>query len=442
MSDGAKVRALAAKTVAAVVGGLALDQPLARNKAGLSEKDQSFLSALCYGTLRRWPRHKAVIEHVLRNPKKPLNPMLQALLAVGLEQMVATRVPEHAAVAATVAASRFVNQHGKSGFLNAILRRFLREREEIEAALAGDTRFKHEHPKWYVDQLKAHWTDHYSDIIRASNAQPPMWLRVNQQKVTRDDYLKLLQEAKIDAAAGEHLECSILLSSAVSVEQLPKFSEGWVSVQDVGAQFAAEAVAAESGMYVLDACAAPGGKTMHMLERQPDLEMLAMDVSADRLVRVKENAERLSFSPILLSANAAITDDWWDGRLFDRILIDAPCTGTGVIRRHPDIKVLRRPKDAAKFALLQQALISALWPTLAPGGRMIYATCSIMPAENEELIQTLIAALPGAQSVPLNCALPNAKSLKNGVQLLPNETGSDGFYYAVLLKSLEPSVNP
>ncbi|MFK8032393.1 MAG: transcription antitermination factor NusB, partial [Gammaproteobacteria bacterium] len=271
MSAGVKVRARAAKTIAAVLGGSALDKPLAQNKVGLSEKDQGFLSALAYGTLRRMPRHNAVLMKLLRNPKKPLNPMMRALLALGLEQMVATRVPEHAALDSTVSAAKMVNLGKGAGFLNAILRRYQRERETVEASLVDNEAFTYSHPQWQIDKLRNDWPEDWERIFEANNAQPPMVLRVNVLKTSRDDYLKMLHSADVRAAAFSDVPTAILLEEPCGVDRLPKFDEGFVSVQDSGAQCAAgfmqlEDSTAEDPLRVLDACAAPGGKAMHMLE--------------------------------------------------------------------------------------------------------------------------------------------------------------------------------
>lgn len=438
MTPGAKVRAQAAKTIAAVIGGAALDKPLVQHKQGLSEVDQGFLSALCYGTLRRLPRHNAVLAKLLRNPKKPLNPMMRALLVLGLEQMVATRVPEHAALDATVAASRLVNQHKGAAFLNAILRRFQREREQIEASLKNDEAFKWSHPQWLIDKYRGDWPDDWESVLAANNAQPPMTLRVNRQKTTRDDYLKMLQSAGINAAAFTSSETAITLETPCGVDALPGFEEGLVSVQDGGAQCAAAFMHLDTGqdtpLRVLDACAAPGGKTLHMMEQAPGIELIALDISSERLERVQENADRLGFAPTLIAGSAIDPSAWWDGQLFDRILVDAPCSGSGVLRRHPDIKTLRRPKDAKTFPVFQTEILNQLWPLLKPGGRMLYATCSVFPQENERLMAAWQPTLKDAQSCPLECPLDNAKSLNYGVQILPEATGSDGFYYAAVLK--------
>ncbi len=439
MTAGAKVRARAAKTIAAVLGGSALDKPLAQGKQGLSEVDQSFLSALAYGTLRRMPRHNAVLMKLLRNPKKPLNPMMRALLTVGLEQMVATRVPEHAALDATVAASRLVNQAKGSGFLNAILRRYQREHKEIDASLENNEAFKWAHPQWLIDKLRTDWPDDWKPMLDANNGQPPLVLRVNKLKTSREDYLKMLHSVDINAAAISAVPTGILLDEPCGVDTLPHFEDGFVSVQDSGAQCAAgfmdlSASTTESPLRVLDACAAPGGKAMHMMELAPTIHLTALDIAADRLEKVTENADRLGFSPDLVAGNAVEPEIWWDGKPFDRILVDAPCSGSGVLRRHPDIKMLRRPKDARTFPVFQREILNQLWPLLAPGGRMIYATCSVFPEENEAFVASWIPSAKDAQSTPLECPLPNAKSLNLGVQILPRATGSDGFYYAAVLK--------
>ncbi|MEM7081427.1 MAG: 16S rRNA (cytosine(967)-C(5))-methyltransferase RsmB [Pseudomonadota bacterium] len=438
MSTGAKVRANAAKAIAAVLGGAALDKPLAQAKLGLTEIDQGFVSALAYGTLRRMPRHHEVVLKLLRNPKKPLNPMMRALLALGLEQLVATRVPAHAAVDATVAASRLVNLGKGAGFLNAILRRYQREREAIDASLATNDSFVWCHPKWLIDKTRRDWPDDWQAILDANNAQPPMALRVNVAKTTRDNYLKMLQSADIEAAAIAGVDSALLLDEARPVEGLPGFADGLVSVQDAGAQLAAAHMAIDDGaLRVLDACAAPGGKAMHMLERNKALSLYALDLAEERLERVEDNADRLGVSPHLITGSAVAPEDWWDGESFDRILVDAPCSGSGVMRRHPDIKMLRRPKDARSFPEFQREILRKLWPTLKPGGRMIYATCSVFPEENEDLLSAWLEGCPTAQIVPLECALENSKLLKNGVQILPNATGSDGFYYAAVEKRRE-----
>ncbi|NNF17032.1 MAG: 16S rRNA (cytosine(967)-C(5))-methyltransferase RsmB [Gammaproteobacteria bacterium] len=437
MSSGAKVRALGAKTIAAVLTGSALDAPLAKYQAGLGGKDQGFLAALAYGTLRRYPRHAAVIEHLLRNPKKPLNPMMRALLALGLEQIVATRVPAHAAVSATVAASRLVNQAKGAKFLNAILRRYLREREEIDAALGDDPRFVHEHPKWLVQKIAADWPENWQDIVAANNLPPPMWLRVNLNKTTRESYLQRLQEKEIVAQPAQQNAAGIRLPTAVGVDELPEFAAGCVSVQDINAQVAASLVAPRPGERILDACAAPGGKTGHLLEICEEIDLTALDLSAPRLARVADTLDRLGVSATLKEANATDLEEWWDGRAYDAVLVDAPCSGSGVIRRHPDIKTLRRPRDATGFAQLQRLLIQSLWKTVAPGGRLIYATCSIFPEENEGLIEPLAESLDGARPGLPNTVSACAKLLKYGVQMFPEATGGDGFYYAVLWKDQE-----
>lgn len=445
MTPGAKVRARAAKTIAAVIGGAALDRHLVQNKLGLSEVDQGFLSALCYGTLRRLPRHNAVLGKLLRNPKKPINPTMRALLVLGLEQLIATRVPEHAALDATVAASRLVNQSKGAGFLNAVLRRFQRERDDIEASLKNDEPFKWSHPQWLIDKFRGDWPDDWQSILEANNAQPPMSLRINSLRTTREDYAKMLHAEGLQTAAFSSVATAITLEKPCQVDQLPHFADGWVSVQDAGAQCAADFMdlvgnqktgTDESSvtLRVLDACAAPGGKTFHMMERRADILMTALDISGDRLARVEENANRLGHKPTLVVGSAIDPEDWWDGQAYDRILIDAPCSGSGVMRRHPDIKTLRRPKDAKTFPTFQKEMLNRLWPLLAPGGRMIYATCSVFPQENERLIAAWLPSVKDAQSVPLKCSLSNAKSLNYGVQILPSATGSDGFYYAAIVK--------
>ncbi len=294
--------------------------------------------------------------------------------------------------------------------------------------------------------LKKAWPDHYLDIMEANNQHPPFCIRVNQLHHTREEYLALLEQAGITASAGKHAKHSIYLDHAMNVFELPGFEEGWCSVQDEAAQLAAELLAAQAGDNILDACAAPGGKTCHILESATDLTVTAIDLEEKRLARVSENLERLQLEAKTIACDANDLENWWDGKLFDRILLDAPCAAIGVIRRHPDIKLLRRKEDIEQLAEVQLGLLKTLWSVLKPGGRLVYATCSIMPMENAAVIDAFIQAQSDAQHDVQVYSLQNSRwgvASGQGRQLFPQltkeldsgtEQGHDGFYYAVLEK--------
>ncbi|WP_309544734.1 16S rRNA (cytosine(967)-C(5))-methyltransferase RsmB [Alkalilimnicola ehrlichii] len=320
------------------------------------------------------------------------------------------------------------------GLINALLRRFLREQEALRAAVAADPAIAYSHPRWLLQRLQKAWPEQWEEIVTANNAHPPMTLRVNARRGSRDAYLARLQEAGIEAVAHPLARDTVQLSAPVPVDRLPGFADGDVSVQDAAAQLAADLLAAPAGARVLDACAAPGGKACHVLERQPDLaELWAVDVDAARSERINENLTRLGLAANVVVADAAEPEAWWDGQGFERILIDAPCSGSGVIRRHPDIKWLRRDSDIAALAAIQKKLLLQLWPLLVPGGKLVYVTCSVFPEENDRQIREFVAATADARVEPLACSDWGAVQ-SCGVQLLPGRHNVDGFYYACLSK--------
>ncbi|HEY0294196.1 MAG TPA: 16S rRNA (cytosine(967)-C(5))-methyltransferase RsmB [Bordetella sp.] len=314
------------------------------------------------------------------------------------------------------------------GLLNACLRRFLREQEALERAVADRPQARWNHPPWWVDRLKADYPDRYAELLEAANVPAPLTLRVNRRRAAREQVLAAFQAEGI--AAEPAGEAGLVLAAPRPVAQLPGFAQGWWSVQDAGAQLAAPLLAPRDGMRVLDACAAPGGKTAHLLELA-DLELLALDVDAGRLGRVGQNLDRLGLRTprvALKQADAADPDAWWDGRPFDAVLADVPCTASGIVRRHPDIRWLRRADDVARTAGLQARIADALWRTVAPGGRLLYVTCSIFPAEGE------------VQARAFQARHAEARRLPAPGQLLPVAIGAtpaarhDGFFYALFAK--------
>jgi 16S rRNA (cytosine967-C5)-methyltransferase len=422
------VRAAAAVVLARVLRErVDADDALAAAEHEVVERDRALLGALVFGALRWHQRLQWQSARLLAKPLKRDQVELGALLRIGLLQLQEMRIPEHAAVSATVDAAALLGQRGTAPLVNAVLRRFQRERGALEAALAVDDEARLSHPRWLLEQLAHDWPDDWQRICAANNAPAPMWLRVNERRTTRAEYLARLTAAGVAARADEQVATAIALDAPQPVEALPGFAAGDASVQDVAAQRAAGFLDLAPGQRVLDACAAPGGKTCHILESCPGLdEVWALDRDPARLTKVRANLDRLGLAARLVEGDATDPKPWWDGRPFERILLDAPCSAVGVIRRHPDIKVLRRPEDVARAVALQAHLLRALWPLLAPGGRLVYATCSVLRSENDAQISTFLSAVefsegPGTAQV---C----------GCQSLPGDVDGDGFYYACLLK--------
>ncbi|CRM20779.1 MULTISPECIES: 16S rRNA (cytosine(967)-C(5))-methyltransferase RsmB [Pseudomonas] len=427
-------RLAAAKALAAVLNGKAsLNSSLPTQMDKVEDRDRGFTQDLAFGTARWQPRLSALAAKLLQKPFKAADADVEALLLVGLYQLLYTRVPAHAAIGETVGCADKLKKPWAKALLNAVLRRAQRESEGLLAELEHDPVVRTAHPRWLQKSLKAFWPQQWEAICAANNAHPPMILRVNRRHHSRDAYLQLLNEAGIDAAPCVYSIDGIVLQAATDVRSLPGFAEGWISVQDEAAQLAADLLDLAPGQRVLDACCAPGGKTCHILEVEKDLGgVVAVDLEAKRLVRVRENLARLGLSAELIAADGRDTATWWDGKPFQRILLDAPCSATGVIRRHPDIKLTRQPDDIAALAVLQGELLDALWPTLEVGGILLYATCSTLPTENTEVIQAFLARTSGARELDL--ATTAGIKQPHGRQLLAQEGGHDGFYYAKLIK--------
>lgn len=427
-------RLAAAKALAAVLSGKAsLNSSLPTQLDKVEDRDRGFTQDLAFGTARWQPRLSALAEKLLQKPFKAADADVEALLLVGLYQLLYTRVPAHAAIGETVGCADKLKKPWAKGLLNAVLRNAQRESETIFAELERDPVVRTAHPRWLQKSLKAFWPEQWEAICAANNAHPPMILRVNRRHHSRDAYLGLLTEAGIAATPCVYSRDGIVLEAAADVRSLPGFAEGWISVQDEAAQLAADLLDLAPGQRVLDACCAPGGKTCHILEAESALAgVVAVDLEAKRLVRVKENLERLGLSAELIAADGRDTAKWWDGKPFQRILLDAPCSATGVIRRHPDIKLTRQPDDIAALAQLQGELLDAMWQTLDVGGILLYATCSTLPTENTEVIAAFLERTPGARELDLATAAGIKQP--HGRQLLAQQGGHDGFYYAKLIK--------
>lgn len=434
-------RAIAAKLLVPVInrqGSLStLDAKLAASS--IPERDRGFAKALCFGVCRAYPRLEALAARLLRQPFKHRDSDVQALLLLGLYQLLYMRVPPHAAVSETAGAARGLGKAWATRVLNGCLRRFQRESVTLQAQVDRDTAVALWHPDWLLRELRDAWPDDWRTLCEANNDAGPMTLRINRRRGSRDDYLKRLDEAGITAAHCRFSADGVQLETPCDVSQLPGFQTGDVSVQDESAQLCAEllasALAGSAGKRVLDACSAPGGKAAHLLERF-DVDLMALDIDPTRLQRVGATLERLGLAARLHAADASeqTSDaDWWNGEAFDAILLDAPCSGTGVIRRHPDIKLLRRHSDIAELAALQARLLDNLWAKLAPGGTLLYATCSVLPAENADQVAAFLARTPDA-TADMPGDTEWGRPAGAGRQLLTQRGGHDGFFYARLRK--------
>ncbi len=427
-------RLAAARALTAVLAGKAsLASSLPTQLERVSERDKGLVQELAFGTARWQPRLSILALELLSKPFRKADQDVEALLLIGLYQLLYTRIPAHAAIAETVGCATALKKPWAKGLLNAVLRRAQREAETLLPLLEKDPVVLTAHPRWLQKSLKAFWPDDWLAICAANNSHPPLTLRVNQRVSSRDAYLAQLTECGIDGQATTFSQDGITLTTPCDVTTLPGFADGAVSVQDEAAQLAAGLLRLEPGQRVLDACCAPGGKTCHILESEAQLqEVVAIDLEPQRLERVKANLQRLKLQATLRSGDARALDQWWDGQSFQRILLDAPCSATGVIRRHPDIKLTRNADDIVALAQLQGELLDALWATLADNGILLYATCSTLPTENTEVIAAFLQRTSDAQELPFAAAF--GKAQPHGQQLLAQVGGHDGFYYARLIK--------
>ena len=427
---GTALRAVAAQTLARVLGGSTLNACLPAALDKVSARDRGLLQQLCYGCLRLYPRLQAQLTPLLDKPLRDKDRDIQALLLLGLYQLEAMRIPDHAAVAATVGATRVLRKDWARGLCNAVLRRYQREAETLAGSLPAAAAAAH--PPWLYDAIHREWPAQAEAIIHANNAPPPMTLRVNRQRLSRDDYREALRAAGLVATAGQLSADALTLAQPVDVAELPGFHAGQVSVQDEAAQLAAQLLPLAPGDRVLDACAAPGGKACHLLEHHPQLALTAMDVDPERLGRVRENLSRLGLQAELVTGDAAQPPAVLRLGQFQGILADVPCSATGVIRRHPDIKLLRRPADLAAMARQQVEILEGLWPLLATGGHLLYVTCSILATENHEVVMRFLQGHEDARLLEL--PVHSGQTRPAGRQWLPAADGSDGLYYALLRK--------
>jgi 16S rRNA (cytosine967-C5)-methyltransferase len=434
MKPGLDSRAAAAMVIAAVTDrGRTLDSAFAEYLDDVCDpRDRAMVRAIAYGVMRFYPRLEQVLDQLLDRPMKRGETRLRSLLLAGLYQINGMNTPAHAAVDATVSATVAIGRPRARGLVNAVMRRYLRERETIDAHAIQSQAGRWAHPDWLIERLRSDWPSNWEDILDANNSHPPMWLRVNRSLISPDKYIS--DHAPPGAQIGRFVPESLLLDSPLDVDAIDGFDVGLVSVQDGAAQLAAHLLDAREGMRVLDACAAPGGKTAHILELTPGVNLHALEVDPARVSLIESNLSRLKLSARILGGDAADPESWWDGKPYDRLLVDAPCTASGVIRRHPDIKLLRRKGDLETAAAKQRRILDGLWPTLRPGGRMIYATCSVFMVENETQTRTFLERTPDARCLPLGGPGDWGRVAGCGRQILPGEAGMDGFYYACLTK--------
>lgn len=420
-----RVQLEAAKTVSKVVrDGRNLTQLLSeslRRHPSFTAQDRGALQDLCYGTLRYYSRLAHILDSLTE--RRVQETPLRCLLLVALYQLQHTRPGQYAIVDQAVSATKQVNPSA-SGLVNAVLRNFLRKQASLLEAADRKEDSLYAYPQWWINKLKVQYGERTAEILESGNLHPPMTLRVNARHATVLEYQALLIAENINAHIVE--PDALLLEHPVAVERLPRFAEGWVSVQDAGAQYAAKFLDVRAGMRVLDVCSAPGGKTAHLLE-SADIEMVAVDKDEQRLGRVRENLQRLQLNARIICGDAATPAQWWDGTAFQRILADVPCSASGVVRRHPDIKWLRRPEDIESFAAQQAQILESMWPLLARDGKLLYATCSIFARENQQVIASFLKQHDDAVQIALS-----APGMTDG-QLLPDNE-HDGFYYALLHK--------
>lgn len=429
------IRSQAAKTLTEVLDkGVSLSTALPLMQQNVSGKDKGLLQEICYGVLRALPELEWFASQLMDKPLDRKQKNIHHLILVGLYQLHYMRIPAHAAISETVNGVVVLKRPQLKGLINGVLRQFQRQHPILIERLANlDVRFWH--PTWLLDKLKKAYPSHWKSIIEANNQKPPMWLRVNPKYATAEAYQALLAENEITGHLDSVLNQAILLEEPVPVDRLPGFETGGVTVQDSNAQYAVTLLQPSNDELVLDLCAAPGGKTTHILEHAPKAKVIAVEVDETRAMRIKENLSRLHLHAEVIVADGTKPESWAAGRHFDRILLDAPCSATGVIRRHPDIKWLRRSTDIAELVSLQYHLLNNIWSHLKPGGTLVYVTCSVLPEENENQIKDFLAKHSDAQYSELD--LPeNRFGLKktHGIQFLPQKGQGDGFYYAKLIK--------
>lgn len=426
-------RQVAADIIGRVLNGESLNHLLPAALDGVADGQRPLCQELVYGTLREWPMLQGIIDSFIKKPLRKKDNDVLALIGSALYEFTQLSTPKHAVVSETVNTVRLMKKQWASGLVNGVLRSF--QRAEPLSALALAPAQRRALPNWLDAVIRQEYDDHLDAIAEASRQRPPMTLRVNHIRNDRDTYLRLLTDAEMPAHALDHLCNGITLQQPVDVTSLPGFSDGLVSVQDSAAQRVADLINPQPDERILDACAAPGGKTCHLLERQPGLkELVACDASASRLQRVAENAERLGLTPTVIEADARALPSKLLSPGFDAILADVPCSATGVMRRNPDIKILRRTVDISQFAEQQLAILQGLWPALKPGGRLLYVTCSILDAENDAVVKAF-AQQHEVHVTPI--VMERGIAREAGWQVMPEVGGGDGLYFSLLSKPAE-----
>lgn len=422
------LRSMAASAIEKVVEqGQSLSNILPPLQQKVSDKDKALLQELCFGVLRTLPQQEWLISKLMSRPMTGKQRTIHYLIMVGFYQLLHTRIPPHAALAETVEGAVVIKRPQLKGLINGVLRQFQRQQEELLAEFAdSDQRFLH--PEWLLKRLQKAYPSQWQAIVEANNQRPPMWLRVNRNHHTRDEWLALLETAEMNGFTHDAYPDAIRLASPAPVQSLPGFEQGWVTVQDASAQGCMTYLEPQNGDRILDLCAAPGGKTTHILEVAPKASVMAVDIDEQRLSRVYDNLKRLGMKAEVKQGDGRTPAQWCGDEQFDRILVDAPCSATGVIRRHPDIKWLRRDRDINELAQLQSEILDAVWPHLKPGGTLVYATCSVLPEENSQQVAAFLKRTSNATL--RTTGTPD----KPGIQNLPRAEDGDGFFYAKLIK--------
>ena len=426
-------RALAARGLAEIaLRGASLRDVMQRDAPKLTDpRNRALLMALLSEGARWWLRFDPAIDGLLEKPLRHKDPAVHALLVLGLIQLEILELQDYAAGAATVEAVRALGRPRLAGLVNAVLRRWQREREPLLARLDAAAQTRHAHPAWLAEALQRDWPEQASAVMSANNREPPLMLRINRRRSERAVVIRQLQGAGYAPSAHPWLADALVLPHSSDVTRMPGFDDGLFAVQDGAAQVAADLADLRDGLRVLDACAAPGGKACHLLERA-QIDLTALEFDPARAERIRQNLLRLRLDAKVVIGDAGAPEGWWKGQPFDRILIDAPCSATGVLRRRPDVRLHRRESDIAAMRSQQRRILAALWPLLAPGGRLLYITCSVLRAENEAIVGELLAAHADAQAVAFT--LPAGRAAAVGWQILPGDGDLDGMYYAVLHK--------
>ncbi|HTM63124.1 MAG TPA: 16S rRNA (cytosine(967)-C(5))-methyltransferase RsmB [Gammaproteobacteria bacterium] len=428
------LRLLAAHVINAVTDGQSLADCLPPQLAKIKDhRDKAFVQALSYGVCRFYPRLDVILSHLMTKPMKAKDSDVHALMMAGIYQLMDMHTPEHAAVSETVNAVEGLKKPWARGLVNAVLREYLRQKDKLQQVIDADEEAAYAHPLWWIAAVRKAWPEQWQEVLHANNIHPPFSLRVNQQHGDAADYIKLLNDHDLAASLIQNTRQGIILDKPIPAEQLPGFSEGKVTVQDGAAQLAANLMQLEKGQNILDACAAPGGKLTHILEIEPTVNVTAVEKDESRIKSISENLQRLNQQAELICADAGNISSWWNGKPFDRILLDAPCSASGVIRRHPDIKLLRQSADIRSLASEQTRILDGLWEALALNGLLVYATCSVFPEENSNIIEKFLSTHPDAKEEIIDSDW--GVKCKHGRQILPGMDNMDGFYYAIIRKA-------